>query len=1119
MSLAHTHPISPVRQSGSNVSLKFRGLMILDLALLIGTLVLTVVVKMHPGPLPGDLRIEEAWQHLVVPSHVMMSFLSFISLMTWPSYVPIQVAAVVVTLLLFRRWLDLILALAVVCLSPATNYIIMRAIDRPRPAGAGLYVQEHVTTYSSFPSGHVEYVLAFLGFSLFLSFQVRHAQPWLWLLRLPLLTMIVFIGPSRLALGEHWPSDTLAGLLWGGFWLVLAIQLYPRAVSRWPGLIPPGERREPGMGDERRSIGPQMPSRLERDKPGTTAIGRDIELGLSADEVESRRLAGLSNSDPPVTQRTYEQIARHNIFTFINICLLALGLALVALGRPMDALSAVGLICFNAVITSVQEMRAKRTLDRHRVVAPTMVTVIRSGREQRIAPRELVAGDLVKVAPDDHLAVDGPVVGGQVLVDESLLSGKPQYAAKYAGDHLISGSRCISGSATYLAEKVGRQSVIHRVAAGARGARRGPTPLQRQINLVFSLSLITAVYIELLLVVRAIISAANLADSVEQSAVIANLVPESMVLTIALTYAIAAIRVLRSGALTQEANAVESLSNLTVLCFDKTGTLTTNRFRLESVEPFGLSADELRHILADLAASSTPDKVSEAIMTEMKGRRRRVISEVPFSLIRRWGAIVVDDPGDESVDALRGMFVIGAPEALELHLSESGPESNFARVVLDDRGNQRGLVLLIARGRPPASTPHLTERSSLPDNLDPIGYIALREEIRPEALDALAAIRLAGIEIKILSGDEPEATARVSCSTGVDSGVPPVSGHDLSAMDRSQFENVVEKASVFGAVTAHQKKRIVAVLRKHGHYVGMVGNGLNDVPALREANVGIAMQGGSDVARDAADLILLNDSLATLPPIMAEGERIVNSLQPAFKLFLTRISASALVILSSLTVAEVFPLRLRHGTILTILTVALPTVLLALRARPGRPKTRGPMRQQAHFVIPAAVLSSMIGLLLFYGVLMLRILPFIFNRPHYTQAQLQVILQRDLPAAQTELVCFLVLTGLILVVFVAPPSQWWAGGSELSGDWQPTMMALSLVICFGILLEIPLFRKLFGLAHLGLHHLAAIAFAALLWLFLVRMVWRVQLGERLLRLQRTPSGWYRRATAADESSS
>lgn len=1121
MSLVHIRTVHPVRQLGRTPALsRRRAVITVEVLLLAGTLTLAGIVKVNPGPLPGDLDMTIAWQHLIRPIQPLTNFLEFISLVTWPTYVFIQMAVLVVLLGLLRRWLDIALALLTAGVADGSNFVISQFDRRPRPAGAGLYVHEHITQFFSFPSGHVEHVIAFLGILVYLSFQVRRPHAWLWVVRVPLLVMIVLMGPARMLAGEHWPSDVLAGGLWGTFWLIVSIQLYHRAANRWPWLLPPNEgtAASSGNGISPGSATRTGPSARADDRSTGALPAATPARGLSESEVRARRLNGHGNTEPPPTTRTYGQIVRHNLLTFINVCLFGLGLALVALGRPMDALSAVGLICFNAVITAVQEIRTKRTLDRSLVVASRRVTVIRGGEENRVAPGDLVAGDLVQVEPGDQVVVDGQITRGWLVVDESLLSGKPQYVPKQKGDHVISGSTCVGGNATYVAEKVGARSLIHRVASGASARRRGPTPLQKQVNFVFGLSLIAAVYIELLLVVRAVVAAANLGDSLEQSAVIANLVPASVVLTVALAYAIGAIRVLRSGALVQEANAVESLSNLSVLCLDKTGTLTTNRFQVDSIEPIGIERGELQRILADLAASSTTTRVSEAIGASMTGCRRKVEWEIPYSPDRRWGGIAFDDPGGNGVPPLRGIYVIGIPEVLEPHLQ--GGYDGIAMRSAVDAWVERGLMVLQVAGVDvSASVPHHQKNAQLPDGLTPIGFVTLQEELRPEAYAGLTALREAGLELKIISGDDPSAVARVARRAGIETDVQPISGHELAEMHEIELANAAEKASIFGGVTAAQKEKLVEVLQSRGHYVGMVGDGLNDVLALKRAQVGIAMQTGNDVARDAADMVLLNDSLSTLAPIIGEGQRIVNSLQPALKLFMTRISASALVILSSLTVADVFPIRLRHGTILTILTVAIPTVLLALWAKPGPLNKRGPMRQQAHFVIPAALISSMVGLLLFYGILMLRVLPFISNRAHYTQAQLQSVLQKDLPTAQTELACFLVLTGLILVVFVAPPTTWWVGGSELSGDRRPTVMALGLTLVFGMLLQVPLFRSLFGLAPLGVRHLAVVVGASVAWLFLLRAVWRVQLGERLLRVERKPGAWYRHAAAAPDGSS
>lgn len=1120
MSAADARPVQGVRQARRAPILQGHWpLIVTELALLLGTLVLAVIVKIHPGPLPGDLDMTITWQHLIRPNQFLTSPLGFISTITWPMYVAIQMAALVVVLALCRRWLDIAIVLLTAVAADGSNFVISQVVQRPRPTGAGLYVQDHITAFFSFPSGHVEHVVAFLGIIVFLSFQVRRPHIWLWVVRAPLIATILLMGPARLMRGEHWPSDVLGGLLWGGFWLIAAMHAYEWAAKRWPRLVPPNECQEAG-GQDIPSVRRETNSRiLKYQNRVVHSLAVTSSQGLSESEVEVRRLGGQGNTEPLPIARTYAQIVRHNLLTLINICLLGLGLALLALGRPMDALSAVGLICFNAVVTAAQEIRTKRMLDRTIVTPPTTVTVTRGGKEQRAAARDLVTGDLLMVGPGDHIVVDGRILEGRVVVDESRLSGKSHYALRRAGDHLLSGSICVSGNGVLVAERVGVRSIVHRLALSARSARRGPSPLQKQINFVFSLSLITAVYIELLLIVRAVIAGADLGDSVEQSAVIANLVPESVVLTIALAYAIGAVRVLRTGALAQEASAVESLSNVTVLCLDKTGTLTSSRFEVESAVPIGNGMADFQRILGDFAASGSPTRIGEAIAAVMPGHSLKVDREVPFSPERKWGAATFDDPGDSNGTRMTGVYVIGAPDLLAPHLACDGEDIGSASATINGWTEEGLFVLLVARADGSRSGLELEPNPQLPDGLKPLGFVALREELRPETKAGLAALVDAGLDMKIVSGDDLSAVAGVARQVGIPTDGRTVSGHDLAAMNEMELEDAVETARLFGGVTAEQKRKIVEALQKRGHYVGMIGDGLNDVPALKTAHVGIAMQSGSEVARDAADMVLLNDSLSTLAPIIGEGQRIVNSLQPAIKLFLTRITASALVILSSLTVAEVFPLRLRHGTILTILTVAVPTVLLALWARPGPINKDGPLRQQAHFVIPAALISSMVGLLLFYGVLMLRVLPFVFNRPHYTQAQLQTVLQKDLPTAQTELACFLVLTGLILVIFVAPPTEWWVGGSGLSGDWRPTLMALGLSVSFGILLEVPFFRSLFGLAPLGVRHLAAVVGATLLWLLLVRAVWRVQLGERLFRLERKPGAWYRHAASMEVDSS
>ena len=306
--------------------------------------------------------------------------------------------------------------------------------------------------------------------------------------------------------------------------------------------------------------------------------GGALLAGLTDEEAAARRARGEGNVAPPATGRSYWQILRENLFTFINITLFGLGFALALLGRWLDAIVSTCVILTNVVVSVVQEVRAKQTLDKIALLTRPQVTLIRSGQEREAPPDEIVIGDILKVGPGDQIVVDGKVVGdGRMSVDESQLTGESNLIEKKEGDPVYSGSFCVSGSAYYVTEKVGTQSLANQITAGARAFRRVLTPLQGQINLVIRIVLLIVIYFELLMVMNSFLKRINLAQSVENSAIIASLVPNGLFLSIAVAYAIGAVRIIRFGALVQQSNAIESLSNVDVLCMDKTGTLTANR--------------------------------------------------------------------------------------------------------------------------------------------------------------------------------------------------------------------------------------------------------------------------------------------------------------------------------------------------------------------------------------------------------------------------------------------------------------------------------------------------------------------------------------------------------------
>lgn len=382
--------------------------------------------------------------------------------------------------------------------------------------------------------------------------------------------------------------------------------------------------------------------------------------GLSEDDVRLRQEEGQSNKVTFQTSRSYRQILVENTFMPIHNILFILGAALVLLGRVGDAIFTVGVISLNIIISVIQEVRAKRQLDQIALLNRPAATVIRDAMTQTIDPDEIVLGDILVVTAGDQILVDGAVVGpGQINVDESLLTGESDLVPKHTGDLVYSGSFCVSGSAMYEAQRVGAQSTANRLAEGARTFRRVLTPMQREINTILQLLLGLAGYLVAVIFIFTMLDDVPLVASVSAATVVVGLVPNSLLLAIAVAYALSAVRLARQGVLVQQANAVESLSNVDMLCVDKTGTLTANRLQVQAIYPIGMSLAELEQQLGAYASSGAAgNATSEAIATAYPAPQRPVSTEIPFSSARKWSALAfADDPS-------AGLSVLGAPEML-----------------------------------------------------------------------------------------------------------------------------------------------------------------------------------------------------------------------------------------------------------------------------------------------------------------------------------------------------------------------------------------------------------------------------------------------------------------------
>lgn len=826
--------------------------------------------------------------------------------------------------------------------------------------------------------------------------------------------------------------------------------------------------------------------------------------GLTDQEAAERRARGQGNNVHIQTGRTYADILRQNVFTLINVIIFVIGAVMIALGRYGDAFVSVGLILMNVVIGVYQEARAKRQLDQIALLTRPKISVMRGGQEKTVDPSELVIGDLIVVRAGDQIVVDGTVVGdGRIDADESLLTGESDLIAKRGGDTVLSGSFVVTGTAMYEATQVGADSFANKLTASAKAYRSVKTPLQQDVDLVIGILMLIALFIGFMLLISAVLYSLPTLRSVQMAAVIAGLVPNGLFFMVIVAYALGALRIVQRGALIQQSNSVESLSNVTVLCMDKTGTLTANRIHYADALPLGSDKADLLAALGNYAHSVTAsNKTSEALAQALSGEAHKLVDEVPFSSARKWSAITLED----------GVYALGAVEMLQPYLSADHPDFTEQLQTWSDAGLR---VLLFAH-HPEAVMLHDTEEQPLlPNDLQPMGLLSFGDELRPSLKETLEGFAQANIQLKVISGDNPFTVAALARQAGFTGDLQVISGTQLAQMSDAEFEQAAAETTVFGRITPEQKEKLVDSLRRRGHYVAMIGDGVNDVLSLKKAHLGIAMQSGSAATRGVADMILLEDSFAALPPAFLEGQRIVNGMRDILRLFLTRALMVALLIISIAMVDAGFPYVPKHVSLLTLLTVGIPTFALAIWARPAQTGKRL-LTSVLHFVLPATISIFIFAIIiyLFYFVTSYnRMLGLVITPAEIASFEQSVgidypLLTQDDYAvemagaiARTALTTFTILTGLLLVVFVEPPVEFFVGGDELSSDRRPTILAVALLFGFVLVVLIAPLRNFFELIPLRLSDYAIIGAVVLVWMLVVRAAWRGRWLERLLNLE------------------
>lgn len=776
--------------------------------------------------------------------------------------------------------------------------------------------------------------------------------------------------------------------------------------------------------------------------------------GLTAAEVDRRRRDGLTNDVPDRASRSVRDIVRANVFTRINAILGVLFVLVMATGSVIDGMFGL-LIVANSAVGIIQEVRAKRTLDRLAIVGQARPTVRRDGRAEQIAPKDVVLDDLIELGPGDQIVVDGVVAEAELLeIDESLLTGESDDVAKEVGAQVLSGSYVVSGSGAYRATKVGKDAYAAKLAEEASKFTLVNSELRNGINTILKV-------ITYLLIPAGALSIYNQLVSSGESwrpavtgmvAALVPMVPEGLVLMTSIAFAVGVVRLGQRNCLVQELPAIEGLARVDVVCADKTGTLTENGMRLAELRMLEEGAEAAaRQALAAMAADDPrPNASVQAIaeaLPDTPGWNYTAVA--PFSSAKKWSGFSYGEHGD---------WLLGAPDVL---LDAASADARAA----EELGATGLRVLLLARGDRAVDAP------DAPGTITPVALVVLEQKVRPDARDTLDYFASQDVSIKVISGDNAVSVGAVASSLDLPGGDHAVDARTLPE-DRDELAGVLAQQSTFGRVRPDQKRAMVGALQSRGHTVAMTGDGVNDVLALKDADIGVAMGAGSPATRAVAQIVLLDNKFATLPYVVGEGRRVIGNIERVSNLFLTKTVYS--VLLAFLVGAagvgsQIFgydpigyPFLPRHVTIAAWFTIGIPAFILSLapnneRARPGF------VGRVMRLAIPSGVV---IGTMTFIAYLIA------YAGPEAGDEQ-------KMQAGTTALITLIMIAVWVLAI-VARPYNW----------WKIVLLVVS-VVAYLVLFTVPFTREFFALDPSNIALTTAAFVCGAVGIVLVEVAWWV----------------------------
>ncbi|MDL9938008.1 HAD-IC family P-type ATPase [Gordonia sp. ABSL1-1] len=740
--------------------------------------------------------------------------------------------------------------------------------------------------------------------------------------------------------------------------------------------------------------------------------------GLSAEQVAERVAAGQVNSMPDRSGRSVRDIVRANVFTRINAILGVLFAIVAFTGSLINGLFGL-LIIANSGIGIIQEIRAKRTLDKLAIVGQTRPRVRRDGQVAELPPDEVVLDDIIEIGAGDQIVVDGEMIEAVALdVDESLLTGEADAVDKNPGDQVLSGSFVVAGGGAYRATKVGADAYAAQLAAEASKFTLVSSELRSGIDQI--LRVITWLLIPagiLTIVNQLFISQNGIRSSLlGMVAALVPMVPEGLVLMTSIAFAVGVVRLGQRQCLVNELPAIEGLARVNVVCADKTGTLTENGMRLAQIEVLDAQPPrDPEQVLAALAAHDPrPNASMIAVAEGVPAAPDWEASAIePFTSAKKWSGMSFRTRSGEDA----GNWVIGAPDVLLDPGSEPAARAG-------DIGSTGLRVLLLARTDVAVDT-EPAAGTVVPGDVVPVALVVLEQKVRPDARGTLEYFAEQKVDVKVISGDNARSVGAVAQSLGLGSPETSVDARELPS-DNDELADVVESGVTFGRVRPDQKRAMVKALQSRDNTVAMTGDGVNDVLALKDADIGVAMGSGSSAARSVAQIVLLDNKFATLPYVVGEGRRVIGNIERVSNLFLTKtVYAVLLALLVGIggLIAHIagsdplsYPFQPIHVTISAWFTIGVPAFVLSLAPNNERARS-GFVRRVLLMAVPNGII---VGLTAF--------ITYVIVNPGGAGVEVggdSVDLSPAQTQAATATLIALIAVAVYVLAVVARPYTWW----------------------------------------------------------------------------------------------